>query len=81
MSGRVQGVGFRWATREQANRLGVTGYAKNLSDGRVEVLAYGDVAALDNMAEWLKQGPEYAHVTGIDIETVDVQIPDSFRTG
>lgn len=81
VSGRVQRVGFRWATREQAKRLGITGYAKNLSDGRVEVLACGDDADLDSLVEWLKHGPEYAHVTGVDIETVVVaQTPDSFRT-
>ena len=80
LSGRVQGVGFRWATREQANRLGITGYAKNLPDGRVEVLACGESADLDSLIEWLKHGPEYAHVTGVDIETVVTHSPDSFRT-
>ena len=81
LSGRVQGVGYRWATREQATRLGITGYAKNLSDGRVEVLACGDEDDLDSLIAWLQQGPEYSHVTDLDIETVVVaQCPDSFRT-
>jgi acylphosphatase len=79
VGGRVQGVWFRGATHEQANRLGIAGYAKNLADGRVEVLACGDEADLDILIEWLKQGPEYAHVTDLQIETVVVQLPDSFR--
>jgi len=79
ISGRVQGVGFRWATRQQANNLGITGYAKNLSDGRVEVLACGDEGDLDSLIEWLNHGPEYARVTGLHIETVETQIQDSFR--
>ncbi len=65
---------FRGATREQANRLGITGYAKNLPDGRVEVLACGDDADLEILIEWLKHGPEMAHVTGLNIETVVIQI-------
>ena len=79
VSDRVQGVSFRGATRRQANLLGIGGYAKNLSDGRVEVLACGYDADLDTLIEWLKHGPEMAHVTNLHIETVAVQVPDSFR--
>ncbi len=70
---------FRDSTRQQANRLGITGYAKNLPEGRVEVLACGDGCDLDILIEWLNHGPEMAHVTDLNIETVVIQIPGSFR--
>lgn len=60
--GQVQGVGFRAHTRHEAQRLGLTGYAKNLSDGRVEVLAVGESAALDALERWLRIGPPAARV-------------------
>jgi len=65
VSGRVQGVWFRAATREQALRLGVSGYAKNLPDGRVEVLASGTDEALAALEHWLWQGPPSAKVDGV----------------
>ena len=65
VSGRVQGVFFRASTRAQAVRLGLTGYAKNLSDGNVEVLACGDPAALDELQRWLRRGPPAARVEGV----------------
>ena len=60
--GYVQGVGFRAHTRHEAQRLGLTGYAKNLSDGRVEVMAVGESAALDALERWLRSGPPAARV-------------------
>ena len=66
VSGKVQGVFFRAATREQALRLGLRGYAKNLADGRVEVLAAGDEAALDELTAWLRQGPPRARVDELE---------------
>jgi len=54
VSGRVQGVGFRWWTRSQALRLGLVGSAANLADGRVEVLAEGPRSACDELLELLK---------------------------
>ena len=72
-------MGFSWATREQANRFAITGYAKNLHDGRVEILACGSDTDLDSLIEWLRQGPEYAHVTAVNIESIEItQIPESF---
>jgi acylphosphatase len=62
VSGRVQGVAFRAYTRAQANALGLHGYARNLSDGRVEVLAAGDTDAIERLAEWLQHGPPLARV-------------------
>jgi acylphosphatase len=69
VKGRVQGVWFRASTREQARTLGVRGYARNLDDGRVEVLAAGDGAAIDALAQWLRQGPPNARVDAVDRES------------
>ncbi len=68
VSGLVQGVFFRAATREQARRLGVTGWVRNLPDGRVEVLACGDRDRLDALLEWLREGPPHASVSAVDVE-------------
>jgi acylphosphatase len=65
VSGRVQGVWFRASTREQALRLGLRGYANNRPDGRVEVLACGEQAAVDRLCAWLWQGPPQAEVTDV----------------
>jgi acylphosphatase len=73
VSGRVQGVFYRASTAEQAKRLGVIGYAKNLPDGRVEVLACGDSDAVDELVAWLAIGPTAARVT--TVEQVDVEQP------
>lgn len=71
VSGRVQGVFYRASTREQALRLHLSGYAKNLPDGTVEVLAYGDEAALKALEKWLWRGPIAAEVR--DVKSVSVQ--------
>ena len=60
--GKVQGVFFRASTRDRALQLGLRGYARNLSDGRVEVLAEGDARALDALERWLHVGPPRAKV-------------------
>lgn len=65
VSGRVQGVSYRAATRAQALRLGLRGYARNLVDGRVEVLAVGAPQALEELAHWLRQGPPLARVVEV----------------
>lgn len=62
VSGRVQGVCFRASTREQALALGLRGVARNLADGRVEVIACGDRQALDALEHWLHRGPPAAQV-------------------
>lgn len=66
VSGKVQGVWFRASARDQAVPLGLRGYAKNLPDGRVEVLAVGDAAAIDELAAWLRQGPPQARVDELE---------------
>jgi acylphosphatase len=66
VGGRVQGVFFRAGTREQAQRLGLRGAARNRADGRVDVLAVGDAAAIDALAAWLRQGPPQARVDELE---------------
>ncbi len=78
--GKVQGVGFRWAAREKALKHGVTGHARNLPDGRVEVLICGDRDAVKSMSEWLWKGPPHAHVTHVELAVVEAHDPDDFRT-
>lgn len=61
--GRVQGVGFRYSTQYEANRLGLTGYARNLDDGSVEVVACGENEKVEQLLAWLKAGgPRSARV-------------------
>ena len=67
VSGRVQGVGFRYSTQEVAVRLGLRGWVRNLSDGRVELEAEGDAAALDRLLEFLRAGPRMARVDGVEV--------------
>lgn len=62
VSGRVQQVAFRAYTRQQALALGLRGYARNLDDGRVEVLAVGDADAVDRLETWLHRGSPMAQV-------------------
>ena len=84
VSGRVQGVFYRASTRERAQQLGCRGYARNLADGRVEVLAVGQPAAVGALVEWLWRGPPAAHVQ--DVQCSDVapgdlgEMPDGFGT-
>jgi acylphosphatase len=60
--GKVQGVYFRHSTRVQAERLGLAGYAENLPDGSVEVLAQGSAEAAEELSRWLHRGPASARV-------------------
>jgi len=84
VTGRVQGVFFRASTRARAESLGVTGYARNLSDGRVEVLACGTFAAVESLCDWLWEGPPAAEVTSVEVEPVALEAlrdwPPSFLT-
>lgn len=66
VGGKVQGVWFRASTREEALRLGLRGHARNLDDGRVEVLAIGDSVAIDALADWLRHGPPLARVDALE---------------
>ncbi len=68
VSGRVQGVFFRAATADQARALGVTGYARNLDDGTVEIVAEGPRTALELLAAWAHRGPRSAQVEEVRME-------------
>jgi acylphosphatase len=69
VAGMVQGVGFRWFVARHARGLGLAGYARNLADGRVEVVATGsDGAALARLEELLRTGPAHARVDGVDAQ-------------
>ena len=63
VSGVVQGVGFRYRTREAAQRMGLTGWVRNLADGSVEVFAQGNRDAIDQMKDFLATGPRHARVS------------------
>ncbi|MCU1443470.1 MAG: acylphosphatase [Cryobacterium sp.] len=65
--GMVQGVGFRYNTRAQAVRLGVSGYARNALDGSVEVEIEGDDASVARMLDWLRSGPRFADVRSVEV--------------
>ncbi len=71
VSGRVQGVWYRASTQQQASLLGLTGYARNLADGRVEVLACGEKEALSALEAWLWQGPRAARVAEVSCSAAD----------
>jgi acylphosphatase len=70
VSGRVQGVYFRQMTRQAARRLELWGWVRNLSDGRVEVWAQGEEAALQRFVDWLWEGPPRASVSGVESQDV-----------
>jgi acylphosphatase len=65
VSGKVQGVFFRASTRDQAIRLGLSGWVRNLSNGDVELLAYGDRESIEELGQWLWHGPQFAKVTEV----------------
>jgi acylphosphatase len=71
-------VFFRASARDEARRLGVTGYARNLRDGRVEVLMCGEQDAIDAFRAWLRQGPPQAMVTDLECEVVENPAPSHF---
>ncbi len=67
ISGRVQGVGFRYNTRKKARNLGVSGWVKNLDDGRVEVVAEGDENKLESLIDFCHKGPLMAKVNNVEV--------------
>ncbi len=81
VAGRVQGVWFRATTSREAERLGLDGWAKNLSDGRVEVVAAGPESAVAELCGWLWSGPPQAQVTSVTVEEWDEPITTGFSVG
>ena len=80
MSGRVQGVGFRWFVEKSAGRIGVCGWVRNEDDGRVQVYAIGTQGQLQELAALLYQGPRMAEVRGVEEQEAPVQQLSSFRS-
>jgi acylphosphatase len=74
VTGRVQGVWFRESTRERASALGLTGWVRNLRDGRVEALFEGEREAVDAALDFVREGPRLARV--VSVEVVDYQEAD-----
>lgn len=78
VAGRVQGVYYRASTAAQAQRLALRGWARNLPDGRVEVVAAGPTTALAELAAWLWKGPPAARVASVQVEQWDGAVPEAF---
>lgn len=78
VSGRVQGVGFRDFVERRARAIGVTGWVRNLNDGRVEVLATGTAQQHDTLSGYLHEGPMLARVTGVEQREATPEGTDSF---
>lgn len=81
VSGRVQGVAFRACARQRAAALNLSGYARNLADGQVEVLAAGEPAAVDALGEWLWTGSPLARVDSVVREPAAAPAQSGFEIG
>ena len=68
VSGRVQGVLYRKYAQTKARELGITGWAHNLVDGRVEIMCEGEKESIEEFVEWCKKGPPLARVEGMEVE-------------
>jgi acylphosphatase len=79
VTGRVQGVFYRASTQQAAQRLGLSGWVRNLSDGRVELLACGSETALAELEKWLWQGPANARVERVDVAEAALQECQGFH--
>jgi len=81
VEGQVQGVFYRASTQEQASKYNLTGYARNLPDGSVEVLACGEPQAVDTLCDWLWQGPLHARVDRVECTETQQTQSEGFVTG
>lgn len=79
VSGRVQGVWFRASTKEEADRLGVTGWVRNMTDGRVEAFICGENDKVMALYEWLKKGPEQAQVEDVTFKKEELKQFSNFE--
>ena len=78
VTGRVQGVSFRWYTQEQAQRLGVVGWVRNEPDGSVLLHAEGEDDAVDALVEWCRHGPPSARVRDLAARDAAISGATSF---
>ena len=76
--GRVQGVGFRWAAQQRAQDIGVDGWVRNLTDGRVEVHAEGEQRDVQLFVDWLREGPRHAGVDRLEVVEDEPAGPEGF---
>lgn len=79
ITGQVQGVSFRYYTKRKATELDLTGWVRNLTDGRVEIIACGSAGAMSTFQQWLIQGPTLARVTDVEVKTMPMQQFDNFQ--
>jgi acylphosphatase len=79
VSGQVQGVFYRDSCRKQAEEKGITGSARNLPDGRVEVILEGAEDAVERMIEWCRRGSDMARVDSVEVEAQEPQGESGFR--
>jgi acylphosphatase len=80
--GRVQGVGFRFSVRQIAKGFEVTGWVRNLPDGRVEVLACGEPASVEQFINWLWEGSPASKVAAVETSDADLaEVPPGFTSG
>lgn len=79
VSGRVQGVFFRDSTREKARALGLSGWVRNLPDGRVEAIFEGDGDRVEEMLSWCKEGPPEARVQNVSSENEEPENLSGFE--
>ena len=77
--GHVQGVGFRWALRAEAERVGVTGWVRNRRDGAVEARVTGSPTAVDEVVAWAHHGPPLSRVERVEVTPVDAADSSSFK--
>jgi acylphosphatase len=77
VTGRVQGVGYRYATVRRAQEIGCTGWVRNLADGSVQALVQGAPAQVAQLLEWMRQGPLGAQVAAVEAKAVDA--PERFE--
>lgn len=80
ISGQVQGVGYRFTTVNRANQRGVTGWVRNLTDGRVEAIFEGDKEAVEEMVQWCHKGPSSAVVSDVEVTYEEPQGIKGFKT-
>jgi acylphosphatase len=79
VSGRVQGVGFRYSCRRIAEGQGLAGWARNLADGRVEACFEGDSDAVERLVAWCRRGPSHAQVSDVEVIREDPRGEQGFR--
>ena len=81
ISGRVQGIGFRYSCRRVAESAGVSGWCRNLPDGRVEAALEGEAEAVERVVNWCRRGPSRAMVNDVDVVSETPEGATGFRLG